>query len=133
MSITLAVGATTVTLPENFYWADENWAPVVQTASPSITGSMIVMAGALVGGRPITLQPFENAAGGWTLLSALTQLRAWAAVAGQEMTLTLRGTAYTVLWRHQDTAIEAAPVFHYTDVDGADWYVVTLRFMVKEA
>lgn len=132
MSITLQVGATTVTLPENFYWADENWSPVSQSATPSITGALIVMSGALVGGRPITLQPFVANAGGVMLLSALTQLRAWAAVPGQEMTLTLRGVAHTVIWRHQDTAIEATPIFHYTDVDGNDNYVVTLRFMVKE-
>lgn len=133
MSITLTVGATSVALPADLYWADENWAPVVQSATPSITGSMIVMAGVLVGGRPITLRPFAADQSGWLALSLLAQLRAWATVPEQEMTLTLRGVDYTVLWRHQDTAIEANPIFHYTDSDGADYYAVTLRFMVKEA
>jgi hypothetical protein len=57
-------------------------------------------------------------------------LRSWAAVAGREMTLTLRGASYQVIFRHQDgAAIEAEPIVHYSDVDGADSYKITLRFM----
>lgn len=128
MSITLAVGGTTVTLPPDLFWSDENWAPVEQTTQRTITGGLVVSAGARITGRPITLQP-EDDASAWITQAALAQLRTWAGVAGQAMTLTLRGTARSVLWRHQDGAIDAAPVAHYSDVDAADYYRATLRFM----
>jgi hypothetical protein len=37
--------------------------------------------------------------------------------------------AHTVIFRHQDGAIEARPLVHYNDTDPTDWYLVTLRFM----
>jgi hypothetical protein len=58
------------------------------------------------------------------------QLRNWAAVAGRQMTLTLRGQGRTVIFRHQDGAgVEAKPVVHYSDVLDGDWFLVTLRLM----
>lgn len=128
MSITLAVGATVVDLPPDLFWADENWAPVEQTAQRTITGAIVLSAALRATGRPITLQP-EDDSSAWLTQTALAQLRAWAAVAGQAMTLTLRGAARSVVWRHQDGAIDAAPVAHFADVDAADFYRATLRFM----
>ena len=62
----------------------------------------------------------------------LAQLKAWAAVAGQELQLTLRGVARTVIFRHQDTAFEAVPLVHYRDVISEDWYLFTFRFQEIE-
>lgn len=129
MSITLAYDGTTVTLDSDYYWADENnWQPVEQSAERTVTGALVVSVAQRTGGRPITLQP-ENDNCGWLRYSDLSTLRAWAAVAGREMTLTLRGVAHTVIFRHQDGAIDATPVVHYSDVDADDWYRVGLRFM----
>ena len=62
--------------------------------------------------------------------ATLDSLRNWAAVAGKTLTLTLRGTARTVMFRHHDgAAIEAVPVQHFSDVDAGDWYRCTLRLM----
>ncbi|MGH7461642.1 MAG: hypothetical protein ACREMA_11540, partial [Longimicrobiales bacterium] len=67
---------------------------------------------------------------GWMPRDAIDQLRNWAAVAGQQMTLTLRGQEHTVIFRHHDGAgLEAHPVVHYSDVIGADFYLATLRLM----
>lgn len=129
MSITLAVGATSVALDPDLLWTDENsWHPVEQSVERTITGAQIISVAARLGGRPITLQP-EDDSSAWMTAAEVAQLKAWAATAGQEMQLTLRGVARAVIFRHQDTPLEAVPVVHYSDVQGADWYRVTLRFM----
>jgi hypothetical protein len=128
MTITLNVGATSVDLHQDLYWDDEfSWAPVEQSVTRTITGALIVQSALRIGGRPITLRPFEEGCA-WMQRSVLEQLRTWAAVAGQQMTLTLRGTARTVIFRHQDTAIESSPVSHLNDVAAGDFYSATLRF-----
>lgn len=130
MSITLTVGATTINLNADLYWADENdWHPVEQTAERTITGAMVVSTSARVAGRPITLQPEDDSSGA-TSLPILTQLRNWAAVPGQVMELTLRGVSRSVIFRHHDgAAVEARPWIHYSDVQSGDWYFATIRFM----
>lgn len=130
MSITLADGTDTITLHPDLYWADENsWHPVEQTVERSITGALIVQVATRIAGRPITLQP-EDDSSAWMSRATLDALRNWAAVPGKQMTLTLRGTARTVMFRHHDgDAIVALPVVHYNDVNSGDWYRCTIRLM----
>lgn len=133
MSITLAVGATTLTLHPDLYWSDENdWHPVEQAVARTITGALIVQAAARLDGtgRPITLVPIDESSA-WMTSLTLAQLRNWAAVPAQVLILTLRGVTYEVMFRHQDgAAVEAAPVVHFSTVDDTDFYRVTIRLMV---
>jgi hypothetical protein len=130
MSITLAVASTTVALPADLFWADETaWHPVVQTAERTLTGALVVQAQATTGGRPITLRPPLQLAS-WMPRSVVDQLRAWADTPGLVLTLTLRGLARQVLWRHQDGEVmTATPVQFYDDVQADDAYTATLKFM----
>ncbi|MFJ1255971.1 hypothetical protein [Cupriavidus sp. CuC1] len=130
MSITLAVGATSIDLHPDLYWSDENnWHPVEQTVQRTLTGALIVSSATRLAGRPITLEPEDDSCA-WMNGATKDQLRNWAAVAGQQMTLTLRGQARTVIFRHQDgPGVEARPVVHYSDVVDGDWFLVTLRLM----
>lgn len=130
MSITLTVDTTTVTLNPDLFWVDENnWHPVEQTSERTITGALVVQVAERIAGRPITLQPEDDSSGATSLVD-LEQLRNWAAVPGQEMTLTLRGESRTVIFRHHDgAAIEARPWVHRSDVQSDDWYLATLRLM----
>jgi hypothetical protein len=130
MSITLAVGPVTVELPDDLYWADElEWSPVEQSVELGTMGALMVDTMEAQAGREITLVP-EDDASGWISRANLEQLYAWASVAGQEMTLTLRGVARTVLFRHQDKpVIEKRPIVHYTDVVPEDQYTATFKFM----
>lgn len=130
MAITLTDGTTTVNLHPDLLWSDENgWHPVEQTVQRTITGALIVSVGTRVKGRNITLQP-EDASSAWMVRADVETLRTLAAVPGKTMTLTIRGTAYTVIFRHHEgAAVDAAPIVHYNDVDADDWYSVTLRFM----
>lgn len=129
MSITLTYLTTTLTLPEDYFWQDENaWHPVEQTAQRTITGSVVISASQRLGGRPITLQPLDDGTA-WMQQSMLTTLKSWAAVAGRVMSLTIRGATRSVIFRHHDgSAIEAVPIQHFSDVQNADFYLVTLKF-----
>lgn len=129
-AITLGVGGTVVTLHPDLYWSDEHdWHPVEQTAQRTITGALVVSTHQRTGGRPITLQPIDEASA-WMPRSTVEQLRNWASVAGQEMTLTLRGIARDVIFRHHEGAgLEAVPIVHFDEPEATDWYRVTLRLM----
>ena len=128
--ISLTDGTTTLVLHQDLFWSDENnWNPVEQTVDRTITGALIVQVAARVAGRPITLEP-EDDGSAWMPRSSVDVLRNWAAVAGQTLTLTLRGTARTVIFRLQDGAgVDAKPVKHQSDVDNADFYTCVLRIM----
>lgn len=130
MSITLSDGSTTVELNQDLFWSDESaWQPVEQSVERTLTGALIVSVATRNGGRPVTLQPADDASG-WILQSVVQQLRNWAAVPGKTLTLTLRSTSRNVIFRHHDgNAVEAAPVVHFNDVDAGDWYRCTIRLM----
>lgn len=125
--ITLASGTTTLHLPGSLEWADEyDWSPVVQEAGYSLTGALVVEASAKQAGRPITLKSGDDR--GWVTRATVDQLQAWAGSPGKVMTLTLRGQARQVIFRHQDGALEAQPVLFWADPADTDYYTITLRF-----
>lgn len=129
MSITLTDGTTTLDLNPDLRWTDEdNWHPVQQAVQRTLTGALDIQSAAMIKGRPITLEP-ENDDSAWTTSSDVVQLRNWAAVPGQVLTLTLRGVSQTVIFRHQDGGLEARPVVHYRDRHTSDFYLVTVRLM----
>lgn len=129
--ITLTNAGTTVELDRDLYWADElEWSPVEQSVEISLTGTPIVQAQAAIKGRPITLQPEDDASAVMTR-ATLLQLQAWAAVPKLQMTLTLAdGVPRTVIFRHHDKPGQSAkPFVFYSDATAADWYLATLKFM----
>lgn len=130
MTITLTVGGTVATLPEDLLWSDETqWSPVLQSAEHTLTGALIVSVAQRLAGRPITLQPPDESAA-WMSRAVLEQLLTWAAIPGQQMVLGMRAVNRTVMWRHQDApALSAEPVVHFSDVDAADFYLTTLRLI----
>ena len=129
MSITLSDGGTTIELSPDLFWADESdWSPVRQTVETTVTGALDIQVGLMQAGRQITLRP-EDDSSAWMPRSVVDTLRNWAAVPGKELVLTLRGVSHTVLFRHQDTALEVRPVAHYRDVQASDPYLCTLRFL----
>lgn len=129
MAITLSYGATSIVLNPDLLWVDEhNWTPVQQSAERSITGAMLIEYGTKIAGRNITLQP-EDSDSGWISRSTLEALKSAAAVPGREMTLSINGTDYSVVFRHLDGPIEATPIVHFNDKDPNDWFAVTVRFL----
>ena len=127
---TLSDGTTTVPFSDDLVWADEfAWAPVEQTVERTITGALVVQTAARAAGRPITLAA-EDDSSGWLTRGQLDQFKVWAAIPGRTLALVYRGETHAVIWRHQDTAIDAAPVAFYSGpVQTGDFYRATLRFM----
>ncbi len=132
MPITLTDGTTVLELDPDLYWEDEfAWAAVEQSMTRGLTGKPIIQVALRQYGRPITLRPFDDRSA-WMTRGAMAQLRTWADIPGQVLTLTLRGTAYTVMFRHHDQAHAAEPVVFFSDPASGDWLLVTLRFMTVQ-
>lgn len=132
MSITLNDGTTLLDLDPDLYWSDEDWSPVVSESDRSVTGAMIVHHGLKQAGRPITLQPEDDRSGQMTR-ALLRQLRAWEAMPGLVMALSLRGETFNVRFRHGTAdgspAVTSRPMVHYSDAADDDLYFVTVRFV----
>lgn len=133
MSISLTAGSTTIELDPDLQWVDRHsWSPVVQQATHSVTGNLIVDEAVKLAGRPITLQPPDSDAA-WMPLATVSQLEALAAVPDREMLLSFHGTTFTVRFRYTDgAAVEAEPRYFVRDpAPGGfgDDYLTTLRFI----
>lgn len=129
--ITLSDGTTTLALDPDLMWSDEdNWHGVQQSVVRTLTGALDIQAAAMIKGRPVTLEP-EDDNSAWAFMNSavVEQLRNWAAVPMQQLTLTLRGVSRTVIFRHQDGGLEARPVVHYRDRLSGDFYHCVIRLM----
>jgi hypothetical protein len=132
MSITLQYGANVLPLDDDLLWVDEyQYSPVEASVDVSLTGALIeqVDGDASRPGRPITLQPPDDNSA-WMIREDIDQLQAWGAIAGAQFTLTLRGVARQVKFRHQEKpAVDAKPVVPFSDPLPSDYYLATLKFM----
>lgn len=126
MALQLTVGVTVLTLPGGLQWTDRDWSPVEQDVHVLPEGGVLVRARARVG-RPITLE--SGARSAYLTATARAQLITWAATAGQQLTLTgLRGgAARTVIFRHQDGALETTPVDNDNEGHAATLWRAVIR------
>ena len=126
--ISLSDGATTLTLPDGLLWADEwTWRAVEQSVTTTLTGALVVEVATRQAGRPITLKSGTDYA--WIIRADLDQLNAWADMPGKELALSIRGVSRPVIFRHQDTAIEAEMILHKSAPAQTDYYQATIRLM----
>lgn len=129
MSIVLTDGFAAWPLPADMEWVDEHeWTPPVQSAEYTLTGALVVETATRLAGREITLRSGPDFA--VLDLATLDALYAWGAVPGKVMTLTLRGMARQVMFRHHDApAIEAEALIPDCDGSRSDLWRATLKFM----
>ena len=127
--ISLSDGLSTIELPPDLHWQDELWSPVAQQTEYTIGGAMVVEPAAKLAGRPVTLVGDDKHS--WIRRETLEALLSFAAMPGQVFTLTLHDKTFSVMMRHQDTAIEAEPIFPAIPLAGNHWYNnFTLRLMI---
>ncbi len=128
---TLTDGTTSVALPNNLDWVDEfNWQPVQQATQYSLSGALLVDEDIRLAGRPITLSPgADNMAA--MPKDVLDQIKVWASVVDQQLTLNISGTDYAVRFHHANAAINARPIRGFRVPVGTkhDLWKVTLRFI----
>lgn len=131
--ITLSDGTNTVELPPELQWTDRTWTPVKQSFTRGLTGKPIIQSAAASLGRPITLDQPNGGAWWSAAVAKEQQVLQWYETAGQVLTLTIRGTSYTVRFRHHEPpAYEAAPLFYEIE-PGADYILLpTFRFITVE-
>jgi hypothetical protein len=127
MSITLE----DIELPEDLLRTDEfgGWSPVKREHTQGSTGKLIVQAGLLKEGRPITLESTSNSA--WARRAVVNQIYAELLIT-EPMTLTIHGQQETVTWA-PDSPFTAEPVTSFTDPDDTDFYMIKLKFITIEA
>ncbi|MBW7901270.1 MAG: hypothetical protein H3C26_07325 [Rhodocyclaceae bacterium] len=118
-----------IDLPAGLHWFDEYTAhAVVQSVRRTLDGSLVVYYAALAAGRPITLASGEDH--GWLRGSTVDALAVLAASPGAIYTLTLRGVARRVMFRHHERpAFEARPLWPLANPGPDDWYLATLKLM----
>lgn len=120
-------------LPDDLLWTDEhNWSPTLASTSYLITGALLVQTATRQAGRPITLVGAPDMA--WVTRATVEQLRQWAGLALTETSgrflLTFSDSrAFTVAFRHSDTALEAEPVLGIPARADTDFYRLTIRLM----
>lgn len=126
LPITLSDGATTLTLPSDLDWRDEfAWTPVEHSTDYSLAGNLVVQEGSRQDGRPITLFGGREAA--WISRADLEQLYAMASVPQQQLTLSLWGRSFTVMFRRPPMDVEAIRRIANAGPDHS--YAVTINLM----
>lgn len=131
--IILTSGGTAIDLPPDLIWVDELTASkVAQRSKRSAFGTLIVSAMQLQGGQRITLQGEGGSA--WIERGVLKQIKQWANVAGQRLSLDIRGETFTVVFDHGDAdetrALGMQSVIDFSDKRDDDYYCsLVLRFL----
>ncbi len=120
MSITLTytpAGGSPTTLPlsDRLVWTNEHaWQPPQMATDYGTQGDLMVHVRARNAGRPITLEGVDSNA--WMTLAQVQALQAWAAIAGAQFTLHLRGADHTVMLdATEGAAIDARPLWPLAD------------------
>lgn len=117
-----------LTLPPDLIWSNEfAWRPIEQTSQHTTTGALVVDQWTRQTGRAIELR--GDAQSGWIARSALRTLHAWSAAPGVTFSLSINGSAYSVIFDHAAGALKAEPVVAFADPIDADWYIPTLYFL----
>lgn len=123
-------------LPDDLLWSDEHaWSPAVSSVSYLLTGALLVQSAVRQAGRPITLVGAPDMA--WVTRATVGALQVWAAVplatttnsTGRFELTFADARAFTVAFRHFETAIEAEPVTGFPARAESDFYRLTLRLM----
>jgi len=127
--ILLSDGVTTIELPGDLFWSDEyGWAGATQSFTRSVSGALIIQSAAKQAGRPITLEPPQN--GAWMTRADLALAQAWADTPDKQMTLTLQGGNYSVMFRQDGgLPVEAKPVMFFADPQPDHYVTATFRFI----
>ncbi|MBS0354017.1 MAG: hypothetical protein JSR83_08975 [Proteobacteria bacterium] len=125
---TLSDGVTTVILPNDLLRTDEySWSPIRQSQSFTLGGALWVDESIALVGEPITLAAGDDY--GFMTRGEFSQLRALASQSEKTWTLTYRGIAYDVIWRHSDApALSARDLIDYADPLPTDIVIPTLKF-----
>lgn len=118
-----------IELSNDLVWSDQyNWSPVHQTTSRAVDGTLIVEVGTKLKGRRISLVGESNV--GWMPRSVIESVYSKASTAGLVMTLNYKGFSTSVIFDHENEAIEVEQAMGYCNPQSNDWIrVKAIRFI----
>ncbi len=118
-----------IQLPDGLLWPDEYASQAVaQTVKRTLDGSPVVFYSGLSKGREITLESGQDT--GWLTKTQVEAVKLLADSPGGVYTLTLRGIAYEVMFRHHDApAFDAQPVIPFQNPEADDFYIVRIKLL----
>lgn len=125
--ITLTLDSQTLVLSADAAWVDEfTWSPVMRQLDYSLTGALIVQAGVMLAGRPITLVCADDDA--WMPYSTIQMLLDWVAEPDAVFSLNLRGRLFHVMFA-AERPLEARPVWRVSNPPADHPYIATIRLI----
>ncbi len=90
-----------IVLPDETQWIDQDdWSPVVQTATPTLGGQLAFFSRANAHHRPITLSIQDGIT--WIDRATRDAIQGLAAQSGASFVLELDGDTHTVMFRHHE-------------------------------
>lgn len=126
---------TVTDLPADLEWIDEfreGSDLVAQEIQFTVTGAMVVQAGAQQAGRYVTLQGRRDGNEAFAVLTRaqVVALRALAATPGAVYVLTLcDGRTMNVMFRRDNPAVEAEPLPFIAPQEDGDLYICTIKLI----
>lgn len=120
-------------LPYDLYPIDDlNWSSVVSKTEYLLNGALDVQQGVRQAGKPLTLQSNDDL--GLVTRETVNQLHDWCAIpeAVYDMVYMADGATkrVSVMFDTTKTPIEATPAKGFNSPDLADYFEVTVRFLV---
>lgn len=136
----MAITLGSITLPSGLIWSDEQeWSPIDQQTSYSLTGALIVEEAEKQAGRPITLSGQDAGKDHtvWMTRAAIATIRAALDSPLAQFTLTLHdGRTFTVIPRRDGNGpLQCIPMAVYgsfipANPDNDHWYTnITIRLL----
>lgn len=118
-----------VALSTSMRWVEQNQPlDVVQNTRATLGGGVVVHAGDVVAGQPITLQSSDEA--GLLLYPVVQELTALANEPGATYVLTINGVDYNVMFRNDDKpSFEADPLVPRLEPMEDDYFRCTIKLM----
>lgn len=120
-----------VTLHPDMIWRERfTDQKVAQSAKRTLGGALVVFAGSLHNGAPITLATAEST--GYPTRAMVDAVRALAEVAGAQYTLSFHGTDYSVIFRPDESggnAVVMEPLKKTNRPEAGDWMRGEIRLL----
>jgi len=107
---------------DNFVWLNEfDYLPVAEQTERALNGAQHIEKTLIPAGRPIELYSDFEAA------NVINPLYQHAQTTLEAFAITIRGTAFNVVWDHTQKAVEATPHAHYADAAPMHFQNINLR------
>lgn len=122
--VTLGDGTATISLP-GAYWANEFDNDIISQGEEETVGGALVVE--IFQSQYLRINLEFNEQTGWLSRATWKTIKTWSLVKGKQMTLTIDGIAYTVIFARP--ALVAHPLHNGTARDDAEYWIGSIKFI----